>query len=306
VTTEELHLLLNHEPEVRMEKLAEYFLELIRRASTVLPKDVQRALEQAIEREGKDSSAGSTLTKMLENAEQAKEASMPICQDTGVLVFYVDYGPDYRQETILKAILGATAQATAKYYLRPNAVDPVTGKNSGNNIGKGLPYAHFNQMEEPGLKVRLMLKGGGSENVGAQYKLPDSSLGAGRDLEGVRRCVIDAVFHAQGKGCGPGAIGVGIGGDRGTSFLESKEQLFRDLDDSNPDPVLAELEDKLVQDINELGIGPMGFGGKTTVMGVKIGTRHRLPACYFVAVSYICWAYRKASMTLKEGQVSYD
>jgi len=289
-----------------MENLSEHFLELIRRASTVLPADVQLALEEAVTREGEDTAAGSTLMKMLENAQQAKDTSSPICQDTGTLIFYVQYGPEFRQEVLEKAILDATAQATANYYLRPNAVDPVTGKNSGNNIGRGLPYCHFDQMDEPGLKVRLMLKGGGSENVGAQYKLPDSALGAGRDLEGVRRCVIDAVFDAQGKGCGPGAIGVGIGGDRGTSYLESKEQLFRTLDDKNPNPLLAELEDRLYEELNQLGIGPMGFGGKTTVLGVKIGTRHRLPACYFVSVSYICWAYRRASMTLKEGKVSYD
>ncbi len=289
-----------------MHKLSEHFLELIRRASTILPQDVHKAIEEAIVREGEDTAAGSTLKKMLENAALAKETSRPICQDTGALVFYVDYGPEMRQKTISDAILEATAEATARYYLRPNAVDPVSGKNSGNNIGKGLPYIHFEQADEPGLRVRLMLKGGGSENVGAQYKLPDSGLKAGRDLEGVRRCVIDTVFNAQGKGCGPGTVGVGIGGDRGTSFFESKEQLFRELNDKNPDPVLAELEERLCKEINQLGVGPMGFGGKTTVLGVKIGTRHRLPACYFVSISYICWAYRRASMILKEGKVSYD
>jgi fumarate hydratase class I len=289
-----------------MQKLSEHFLELIRRASTILPGDVRKAMEDAAVREGKDTPAGSTLLKMLENASEAEKTSTPICQDTGALVFYVHYGPELRQRAIQEAILEATAEATAKYYLRPNAVDPVTGKNSGNNIGKGLPYVHFDQRDEPGLDVRLMLKGGGSENVGAQYKLPDSGLGAGRDLEGVRRCAIDAVFHAQGKGCGPGSLGIGIGGDRGSSFIESKEQLFRPLADKNPDPVLAELENRLYKEINQLGVGPMGFGGKTTIMGVKIGTRHRLPACYFVSVSYICWAYRRASMILKEGKVSYD
>jgi len=191
------------------------------------------------------------------------------------------------------------------YYLRPNAVHPVTGKNSGNNVGVGFPYIHFHEMDEPGLKVRLMLKGGGSENVGAQYRLPDGRLKAGRDMEGVRRCVIDAVFQAQGKGCAPGTVSVGIGGDRGSSFVESKEQLFRPLDDENPDPELAALEKRLYQELNELEIGPMGFGGKTTVLGVKIGLRHRVPASYFVAVSYVCWAYRRASMTLKGEEVTY-
>lgn len=288
------------------EKLSDSFLELIRRASTTLPPDVGKAMSQAIELEGEGASAASSLALMLENARQASEGSTPICQDTGALLFFIEYGPDYRQKEMEEAARTATVAATEKYYLRPNAVDSVTGKNSGNNLGEMFPYFHFDQRDEPGLRVRLMLKGGGSENVGAQYKLPDGKLKAGRDLEGVRRCVIDAVFNAQGKGCAPGVIGVGIGGDRGTSYLGSKEQLLRDLGDTNPDSTLAELETQLFGELNQLGIGPSGFGGKTTVLGVKIGKLHRLPACFFVSVSYVCWAYRKASMTVEGGEVTYD
>lgn len=288
-----------------MPDLAQSFEELIRRASTVLPADVERKIRQAQEAEG-DSAAGATLGQMLDNAAQAAQASTPICQDTGTPIFYVDYGPDYKQQQIEEAVKAAAVSATGKYYLRPNAVDPITGKNSGNNIGDGFPYIHFHEQQEPGIRVRLMLKGGGSENVGAQYRLPDGRLHAGRDLAGVRRCVIDAVFDAQGKGCAPGTVAVGIGGDRGSSFMESKEQLFRPLEDENPDPTLAALEKQLYGELNEMGIGPMGFGGKTTVLGVKIGTRHRVPASYFVSVSYICWAYRRAAMTIKGEEVSYD
>jgi fumarate hydratase class I len=288
------------------EKLSDSFLELIRRASTTLPPDVKKAMSQAIELEGEGASAASSLALMLENARQASEGSTPICQDTGALLFFIEYGPDYRQKEMEKAARAATIAATEKYYLRPNAVDSVTGKNSGNNLGGMSPYFHFDQRDEPGLRVRLMLKGGGSENVGAQYKLPDGKLKAGRDLEGVRRCVIDAVFNAQGKGCAPGVIGVGIGGDRGTSYLGSKEQLLRDLGDTNPDATLAELETQLFGELNQLGIGPSGFGGKTTVLGVKIGKLHRLPACFFVSITYVCWAYRKAAMTVEGGEVTYD
>ncbi len=288
------------------EKLSDSFLELIRRASTMLPRDVEEAMSRAIELEGEGAAAASSLALMLENARQASEGSTPICQDTGALLFFIEYGPDYRQKEMEEAARTATVAATEKYYLRPNAVDSVTGKNSGNNLGEMFPYFHFDQRDEPGLRVRLMLKGGGSENVGAQYKLPDGGLKAGRDLEGVRRCVIDAVFNAQGKGCAPGVIGVGIGGDRGTSYLGSKEQLLRDLGDTNPDSTLAELETQLFGELNQLGIGPSGFGGKTTVLGVKIGKLHRLPACFFVSVSYVCWAYRKASMTVEGGEVTYD
>ncbi|MBN2564940.1 MAG: fumarate hydratase [Candidatus Eisenbacteria bacterium] len=288
------------------EALIAGFLELIRRASTTLPDDVRKAMEQAIRLEGEGASAASSLALMLENADQANKGSTPICQDTGALLFFIEYGPDYRQKDIEEAARAATAQATERYYLRPNAVDSVTGKNSGNNLGVTFPYFHMDQRDEDGLRVRLMLKGGGSENVGAQYKLPDSTLGAGRDLKGVRRCVIDAVYNAQGKGCAPGAIGVGIGGDRGTSYMCSKEQLLRRLDDTNPDPLLAEFEEQLSGELNQLGIGPSGFGGKTTVLGVKVGKLHRLPACFFVSVSYMCWAYRKASMSVKGGKITHD
>ncbi len=288
-----------------MSDLAQHFEELIRRASTRLPGDVEKKIRQAADAEG-DTAAGATLKQMLDNAAQAAEASTPICQDTGTPIFYIDYGPDYRQKTITEAVKAAAVSATGKYYLRPNAVHPVSGKNSGDNNGLGFPYIHFHEMDEPGLRVRLMLKGGGSENVSAQYRLPDSRIHAGRDLEGVRRCVVDAVFEAQGKGCAPGTVAVGIGGDRVTSYVEAKEQLFRDLEDENSDAELAALEQRLYGELNELGIGPMGFGGKTTVLGVKIGIRHRVPASYFVSVAYMCWAYRKASMNITGEEVSYD
>ena len=287
-------------------ELTGHFLELIRRASTVIPPDVEKAIRKGIENEGEGTTAASTLSLLLENCDKAKDASTPICQDTGALYFFIDYGPDYRQKELKAAIEEATADASAKYYLRPNAVDPVTGKNSGNNLGIGTPIIHFHERDEDGLRVRLMLKGGGSENVSVQYKLPDGKLKAGRDIDGVRKCVIDAVFQAQGKGCSPGILGVCIGGNRDTSYVCAKEQLLRDLGDTNEDAELAKLEEQLMQEANSLGIGPMGLGGKTTVLGAKVGTMHRLPACFFVSIAYVCWAYRKAFMTVEGGEVTYD
>jgi len=286
--------------------LTEHFLELIRRASTTLPPDVERAMERAVEAEGEGTSGAATLSLMLENARAASSNSTPICQDTGSLLFFIEYGPDFKAAEVEDAAREAARKATANYWLRPNAVDPVTGKNSGDNTGIEAPHIEFEHRDEPGLRVRLLLKGGGSENVGVQYKLPDGSIGAGRDLEGVRRCVIDAVYKAQGKGCAPGAIGVCIGGDRCTSFCWSKKQFLRDLDDTNSDQQLAELEKGLMDELNQLGVGPMGLGGKTTVLGVKIAKLHRAPACFFVSVSYVCWAYRKAAMTVSGEEVSYD
>ena len=156
------------------------------------------------------------------------------------------------------------------------------------------------------MDVRLVLKGGGCENVGAQYSLPNAQLKAGRDLEGVRRVALDAVVKAQGQGCAPGVLGIAVGGDRGASYAWSKQQLFRPLGDRNPDPELAALEETIKAQANELGIGPMGFGGQTTVLDVQMDTMHRLPASFFVSVSYMCWANRRRSMTVRGDEVTYS
>ncbi len=286
------------------EKLNQRFLELVRLAACELAPDVEHALAAA--RDAEEGRARSTLDWMLKNAAEGGHNSLPICQDTGTLIFYVDHSPDILTAEIERAACEAVAEATRRSYLRPNAVDPISGKNSGDNIGRGSPYFHFNQtVGHEQLRVRLMLKGGGSENCGIQYSLPDGSLHAGRDLQGVKRCILDSAFRAQGFGCAPGTLGVGVGGDRGSSYIESKEQLFRSQGEPNPDKELDALERELTEKINSLGIGPMGFGGKTTVLGVKIGLRHRLPACYFVTISYMCWAYRRRSMTIKGDEVVY-
>jgi fumarate hydratase class I len=239
------------------------------------------------------------LNTVLENVAIARENSTPICQDTGVPIFYIHYSEGVRVRRLQEQMEAAVAEATARAYLRPNAVDPVSGRNSGNNLGVGFPTFHFEAWDNDHLRVDLLLKGGGSENVGAQYKLPHAPLSAGRDLDGVRRVVLDAVYQAQGKGCAPGVLGIAVGGDRGSGTIHAKEQLFRPLSDTNPVPELAELEERLLRECNELGIGPMGFGGKTTVFGVKIGAYHRLPACYFVSIAYMCWACRRARMTVR-------
>jgi fumarate hydratase class I len=181
----------------------------------------------------------------------------------------------------------------------------VTGKNSGINVGEGFPGIYFSEWDDPAIEISLMLKGGGCENVGRQYSLPNAEFGAGRDLEGVRRVVLDAVRKAEGKGCPPGILGVCIGGDRGSGYVESKHLLLRRLDDINPDPTLAELERQILADANQLGIGPQGLGGKTTLLGVKIGTRHRVPASYFVTITYMCWEHRRRTLKI-EPDGSYD
>jgi fumarate hydratase class I len=290
-----------------MQDLTQHILELVRLAATDLPPDVEAALRQAVEQEESGSAARGALETILTNVEMARKDSTPICQDTGTPIFYVYYPEGWSTRGLRKQIEDAVVQATHKAYLRPNSVDAITGVNSGNNLGgEHFPSIHFQEIEADQLTIDLILKGGGCENVGAQYSLPNAALGAGRDLAGVRKVVLDAVFKAQGKGCAPGILGVAIGGDRGSSYYASKEVLFRKMDESSPDPRLSELESRLTEEANQLGIGPMGFGGQTTVLGTKITGMHRLPASYFVTVSYMCWAYRRRRMTWQNGEVSYS
>jgi fumarate hydratase class I len=283
-----------------------HFLEMIRRTSTIMPKDVVKAIEAGRDSEKKGSPARNTLDAILEDIKLSEKTSLPLCQDTGTLIFDIDVPDFLPHKDLTKAIEAAIVQATKKTYLRPNSVDPITGKNPGTNLGPGLPQLHLHQWNKDYIQAKLKLKGGGSENVSAQYKLPDMSLKAGRDLKGVYNTVIDAVWKAQGKGCAPGIIGIGIGGDRASGYECAKEQLGRPLHDVNPDPLLRKLEEDLFRDLNKLGIGPMGFGGNTTVLGVKAGYRMRLPACYFVSVAYLCWSARRKRMLLyTDGKVRY-
>lgn len=286
--------------------LQDAVVELIRRASTRLPSDVITAMEMGRDSEEEGSPAQSVLKLMLENVQMAREDETPICQDTGTNIYYVTIPEGVSLRKVERAIIEATKTATEKAYLRPNMVDSITGMNTGDNTGVMSPYIHFEEWDEPKIRIQLALKGGGSENVSAQYKLPDNRFKAGRDLDGVYKCVIDAVNEAQGLGCAPGMIGLGIGGDRATGMIIAKKQIFRKIDDTNPDPVLAKLEERLYDDLNKLGIGPMGFGGNTTVLGVKVGAAHRLPASFFVSIAYMCWADRHAAMNISEEEVSYD
>ena len=289
-----------------MENITESILELIRLAATDLPPDVEQALRQSVEQEALGSAARGALETILENVALARQNSTPICQDTGTPIFYVHYPEGWSTRQLRKQIEDAVVEATRRSYLRPNSVHSVSGKNTGNNLGdEYFPTIHFIEVDGPALTMEVMLKGGGCENVGAQYTLPNAALGAGRDLPGVRKAVLDAVHKAQGKGCAPGILGVAIGGDRGSSYYASKEILLHELEASNPDPQLAALEDRLTKEANQLGIGPMGFGGQTTVLGTKITTLHRLPASFYVSISYMCWAYRRRKMTYQDGQAAY-
>jgi len=283
-----------------MNVLQDSLIELIRRASAEIPEDVHKAILGSLEAEKKGTIAESAMKIIDRNIELAKNKSQPICQDTGSIIFYVDCPVGFDQLTFADAAREAVKIATKKGYLRQNSVDSINGKNDGTNLGPGSPTLHFHQHRSPEVQVRLVLKGGGCENVGAQYSLPNEKLKANRDLDGCRKVILDAVLQAQGKGCGPGILGVCIGGDRATGYEHSKEQFLRRLDDQNENQELNRLEQDILETANKLGIGPMGFGGKTTLLGTKIGVLNRLPASFFVSVSYMCWAYRRQGVTLDE------
>ena len=287
-----------------MDEVFESVIEIVRRTSAEIPDDVQRGILVALENEKKDTIAENAMKIIERNIALAKEKSQPLCQDTGSVLFYVNCPAGFDQLAFKETACRAVTEATVRGYLRQNSVDSLTGKNDGTNVGFGAPAFHFHQHRVEHVEVRLMLKGGGCENVGAQYSLPNTPLKANRDLDGCRKVILDAVQQAQGKGCGPGILGVCIGGDRATGYEHSKTQFLRMLDDQNDNPELAGLENDILTTANKLGIGPMGFGGNTTLLGVKICVANRVPASFFVSVSYMCWAFRRHGATLGgEGEV---
>ena len=275
-------------------------LELIRRTSAFLPPDVEEVIKLNRTLENPGSKAEFALELVKQNIGIAKAKSLPICQDTGTINFYIETPQDVDQILLAKLCREAVVVATEKGYLRQNSVDSLTGKNTGNNLGAGSPVFHWEQTAEPTIDVRLILKGGGCENMSAQYSLPTEIQGkrADRNLEGVRHCILDAVWKAQGKGCGPGFLGVCIGGDRAGGYEFAKRQLLRTIDDINSDAKLADLENVIMTQANTLDIGPMGFHGKYTVGCCKIGAINRLPASFFVSIAYMCWAYRRRGVIL--------
>ena len=282
------------------EKLVSRLARFIQETSSSLPDVAEQALGKALRREAKGSSARMVLETILRNVELARAAGTPMCQDTGTLTFFVS---ERLRRRVTPRVLGeAVACASANGWLRRNTIDSVTGRSVDTNVCPGAPVVHYVEASsEDGRAtwdISLLMKGGGSENMSRQFSLPDASISAGRDLEGVRRAVLTAVQQAQGYGCAPGILGVCIGGDRASGYEEAKLQLMRNLADANPDPALARLERRILREANSLGIGPMGLGGKTTLLAVKIGARPRVPASFFVTVAYLCWAARRRSIAL--------
>ncbi len=277
-------------------KFEESMYKLIVDTSTKLPKDVRRAVKAAKEKENAGTRAAMSLATITNNIKMADDNVSPICQDTGMPTFKIKTPVGVNQLELKEAIKNAIVLATKEGKLRPNSVDSLTGENSGNNLGGGTPIIKFDQWEKDYIEVRLILKGGGCENKNIQYSLPCELEGlgrAGRDLDGIRKCILHSVYQAQGQGCSAGFIGVGIGGDRTAGYDLAKEQLFRSVDDVNPNEDLRKLEEYILEKANQLGIGTMGFGGEATLLGCKIGVMNRIPASFYVSVAYNCWAFRR-------------
>lgn len=283
------------------DNLKQSIYSLIVETSTNLPSDVRRAIAAANAKELKGTKSGTAMGTITKNIDMACDNVGPICQDTGMPTFEIHTPVGVDQLQIEEIILEQVALATKNGKLRTNSVDSIDGKNTGNNLGPGTPVVHFHQWRKDYIEVKLILKGGGCENKNIQYSLPCEleHLGrAGRDIDGVRKCIMHAVWQAQGQGCSAGFIGVGIGGDRTSGYALAKQQLFREVDDINPDPQLAELEKYVMDNADKLKIGTMGFGGLVTLLGCKIAKNNRLPASFFVSVAYNCWAYRRLGMEI--------
>src|ERR1700704_6652104 len=274
-----------------------------------LPPDVRAAMKHALVAEPPATRSSQALTIIAQNIDLASDGEGAICQDTGMPTFEVKTPVGVNQIWMREQIRQAIAEATRRGKLRPNSVDSITGTNSGDNLGPGTPIIHFEQWEKDEIEVKLILKGGGCENTNAQYSLPAelAHLGrADRTLDGVKKAILHAVWNAQGKGCAPGAVGVCIGGDRTSGYTQAKEQLFRTLDDVNPDPRLAAVEAAIMATVNDLEIGTMGFGGNVTLIGCKIGALNRLPASFFVSVAYDCWAFRRLGIVMNASTGAID
>lgn len=287
-----------------MENLEQSLLTLITETATNMPSDIRPILDSAKHREKADTRSGQALNIIALNIDMAKQNVSPICQDTGMPTFVIHTPVGVNQITFKKALFSAIEEATRQGKLRPNSVDSISGKNSGLNLGPGTPVVHFEQWEEEDIEVMLLLKGGGCENKNIQYSLPDElehQGRAGRDIEGVYKCILHSIWQAQGQGCSAGFLGVSIGGDRTSGYEHAEAQLFRDQGDTNPEPVLASLEERVMAHANSLGIGTMGFRGDVTLLGCKIGAINRLPASFFVSVAYSCWAFRRMGVRIHPG-----
>jgi fumarate hydratase subunit alpha len=274
---------------------------ILKQAVIYLPEDVKQALKKAYAEE--TSETGKTQLKaILDNIELAEKYQAPVCQDTGTIIFYVKAGAKAKNlDKIEEELINATRRATKEVPLRPNSVNPFTQKNSGDNTGRYIPFLHWEIVPGDSLELTVMTKGGGSENV-----CVTGMLVPGEGIKGLKKFVVDAVISAGAKPCPPNILGVAIGGGADIAMKLAKKTLLKPLNEPNQDPEIAKLEKEIFEAANMTGIGPMGLGGKTTVLGVHVDYAFRHPASFPAAVAFNCWAARRASARINaDGTVEY-
>lgn len=276
-------------------------VDLLRKAVTILPNDVKQALKEAHNKE-RSPIGKAQLKAILENIKLAEETNTPLCQDTGLVSFYLEAGSQFKELDKIEVVLRkAVKRATIEIPLRPNALNPFTQKNSNDNVGRHVPYVHWKIVEGDSLKITAFPKGGGSENACA-LKMMNPSDGLG----GVKKFVVDRVIEAGGMPCPPTIIGVGIGGGSNIAMELAKSAIMRPINEPSLDKNAAKLERELYDVVNKTGIGPMGLGGDSTALAVKVEYAHRHPASYPVAVAFQCWAARRATAVVhSNGKVEY-
>jgi fumarate hydratase subunit alpha len=274
---------------------------LLKQAVIYLTDDVKQALKKAYAEE--TSETGKTQLKaILDNVELAEKYKAPVCQDTGTIIFYVKGGAKATDlDRVEGAVINATRRATKEVPLRPNSVDPFTQKNSGDNTGRYIPFLHWEIVPGDSIELTVMTKGGGSENV-----CVTGMLVPGEGVNGLKKFVIDAVIKAGAQPCPPTILGVAVGGGSDIAIKLAKKSLLKPLNEPNPDPEIAKLEKEIFEAANLTGIGPMGLGGNTTVLGVHVDYAFRHPASFPAAVAFNCWAARRASARINaDGTVEY-
>ena len=286
---------------MRASELEDVFVTLLRLAVTDLPQDVVNSLEQALKLES-NSTAKRQLEAIIENIKLARQRSIPMCQDTGIQIFYLTVGSKFPLISEIPQILeNAVRKGTQEIPLRPNTVNPLFHKNPGDNTGRYIPWINWKIVKGNDLQITAFPKGGGSENV-CQLRM----LTPGQGLKGMKQFVIDAVIETGAKACPPIIIGIGIGGGADICMKLAKEQLLRPVGQRHPDQRIADMEEELLEAINKTGIGPMGLGGDTTSLDVHIDFAMRHPASFPVGLAVQCWAARRASATItREGRVEF-
>lgn len=275
-------------------------IELYNKLVTQIPPYIENEIRQALEREEKNSLAYDSLEKYLENVRIAREERIPICQDTGIPKFLIKLPKGYSYSEIEKVVLGAMPKATKEAYARESGVDIITNEQRGN---QGIATFYFEEWNREYPLVSLLLKGGGSENAGMLFSLPDCNLNADRDKKGIRKCVEYVVKNKVPNACPPVILSIGLGGTRDKAIETSQKLLFRKWGERSSE--LGDFEKELYEFSNSLGIGPQGFGGKTSVFDVRIGKLPRHIATYFVDVSVNCWVYRMGNLSYENGLTNF-